>query len=188
MRPTCQLPIYQLRFFYLRASSPATPLSSPRGLWLQIHLLSPPLLPSIPRLSWNKAWVPRLANETSQLRVWKKLCSPCLPTKKRWKVRFLVPVSPCSSEVRLFPDLLHGSADPHPQIYTYQHHIPTPNKMTSERRNGHCMCFPTSIYCYQGAATFFSFQRRWAGFQGLGTVHGQNHVTYIGILLYEYII
>ena len=73
---------------------------------------------------------------------------------------FTVPVSPCSSEVRLFPDLLHGSADPHPQIYTYQHHIPTPNKITSERRNGHCKCFPTSIYCYQRVATFCSFQRR----------------------------
>lgn len=59
MCPTCQLPIYQLRFFLSRASSPATPLSSPRGLWLQTHLLSPPLLPSIQRLSWNKAWVHR---------------------------------------------------------------------------------------------------------------------------------
>ena len=41
---------------------------------------------------------------------------------------FPVPVSPCSSEVRLFPDLFHGSADLHPQIYTYQHHIPTQTK------------------------------------------------------------
>lgn len=162
MCPTCQLPIYQLRFFYQSKSfipchsailasrfmaSDSSSISSFASFDTETFLKQSLGAPS---------WQMNRDNSESGRSCVHLVCQQ----KNDERYVFTVPVSPCSSEVRLFPDLLHGSADLHPQIYTYQHHIPTPNKMTSERRNGHCKCFPTSIYCYQRAATFCSFQRR----------------------------